>query len=256
MKLKDKVCMVTGGAQGIGKAIVWAFAKEGADVVICDVDLQKAEAVEREVRASTGRRVLALFGDVSRKKDVERVVQGAVEEFGRIDILVNNAGIWRGSQLVEMREEDWDAIFAVNVKGVFLCSQAVAKVMLRQGGCSIVNIASVAGKGKGSKTWGAYCASKAAIIMLTRVLASELKPYGIQVNALCPGATDTGLLKTIIDTQGGDYSHAAKPEDVAKAVVLLASDEARGVTGEDLDGPPWADVESIRGLIRERRSRA
>lgn len=256
MGFNGKVCLVTGGARGIGKATVWAFAKAGADVALCDLDLSEAKAVAHEVQASTGRRTLALLGDVSKKRDVERIVQRVLGKLDRVDVLVNNAGIWRDTFLAEMAEEDWDAVFAVNVKGVFLCSQAVAKVMMRQRSGSVISIASLAGKGRGSETWGAYSASKAAVIMLTRVLASELKPYGIQVNALCPGATDTDMLGTIISTQGGDYSHAARPEAVAEAVVLLASEEAGGITGEDLDGPPRVDAEALRRHLRRLRRRA
>lgn len=253
MRFRDKICIVTGGGLGIGEAVVKAFAREGANVAILDVDIEKATAVAHEAQLSTGRKMLAVLADVSRKRAVEEAVAKVVDTFGRADILVNNAGIWRGALLTEMSEDDWDAVFAVNVKGVFLCCQTVAKVMMQQGAGTIVNIASVAGKGRGSETWGTYCASKAAVIMLTRVLASELKSYGIEVNALCPGATETHLLRTIIAAQGGDYSHAAKPEDVAEAVLLLASNEAKGVTGEDFDGPPWANAESLRKRIQEVR---
>lgn len=194
-----------------------------------------------------------MSGDITRKGDVERMVERAIEEFGRIDVLVNNAGVWRGSLLVEMREEDWDAVFAVNVKGVFLCSQAVAKEMIKRKRGKIINIASMAGKGSGVATWATYSASKAAVIMLTKVLAKEMKPFGVAVNALCPGATKTDLLRTIISTQGGDYGYAAEPEDVAKAVTLLSSSLAEGVTGKSFDGPPWVTVEALRKLIQRQR---
>jgi len=253
MPLKDNVCIVTGGGQGIGRAIALAFAKRDAEVVIFDIDADKAEETSNEIRSFTGRKTLMLSGDVSKNEDVERMVVKTVEEFGRIDILVNNAGIWRDHLVIDMNENDWDRVFAVNVKGVFLCSQAVAKEMVTRKQGKIINISSVAGKGSGAETWSAYCASKAAVIMFSMVLAKELKPFGITVNALCPGATDTALLHGIISTQGGDYSHAAGPEAVAEAVALLSSDVAEGVTGGIFDGPPWVDLETLTKNIQEQR---
>jgi len=256
MLLEERVGVVTGGAQGIGRAIAAAFAEEGGHVVICDVDQEKAEAAAHDLQASTGKRVLALKVDVTKKEDVESMVQRVIEEFGRIDVLVNNAGIWRGALLADMREEDWDAVFAVNVKGMFLCSQAVAKQMIKQRSGKIINIASTVGRGKGAATWGAYCASKAAAIMLTRVLAQELRPYGVEVNALCPGATETGMLKAITAAQGGDYRHAAKPEDQARIVVFLASDQARGVTGKDFTAYPWNTLERVKKSVQRTSAAA
>ncbi|MEM3693463.1 MAG: SDR family oxidoreductase [Candidatus Bathyarchaeia archaeon] len=251
MEFENKICLVTGGAQGIGAAIVGTLASHGADVAILDQEIEKARKLADSVQKATGRRVLALPGNVSKREDVEYAVQRILMEFGRIHILINNAGIWRGGLIVEMDEDEWDAVFNVNVKGVFLCSQSVAKVMIGQGGGRILNIASSAGKGGGTEGWGAYCASKAAVIMLTKVMALELKPYGIWVNSLSPGATKTGLLREIVEREGGDYRHAARPEDVAKVAAFLVSEEACNVTGMDFDGPPWGDIESLRRILKK-----
>jgi len=245
---------VTGSSQGIGRATAFAFAEEGAEVVLFDINARKIEETSHDISFSTRRRTLALHGDVGKKADVERMVKTTIDEFGRIDILTNNAGIWRGSLLAEMEEEDWDAIFDVNVKGVFLCSQLVAQEMIKRKSGRIINIASAAGKGSGVASWGAYCASKAAVIMLTKVLAKELRPFGITANALCPGATDTALLKNIISTQGGDYRHAARPGDVARAVIFLSSDLAEGVTGKIFDGPPQINIETLRKILEGHKS--
>jgi NAD(P)-dependent dehydrogenase (short-subunit alcohol dehydrogenase family) len=256
MRFDGRTCLVTGGAKGIGEAVVKILARNGANVAIFDIQFEKAKALADSLQRTMERRLLAISGNVSIRKDVENAVQEVMREFGRIDILINNAGIWSGGLIVDMKEDDWDAVFDVNVKGVFLTSQAVAKVMMKHGGGRILNIASAAGKGGGTEGWGAYCASKAAVIMLTKVMALELKPYRIWVNSLSPGATKTDLLRRIIDTEGGDYGYAARPEDVAEAAALLVSEEAGDVTGEDFDGPPRVDLKSIRRLLLEAKRRS
>lgn len=240
MLLENKVAIVTGAGQGIGKAIAEIFAREGADVILSDINLEKAEEAARSIAQETGRKTLALQMDVFRKKDVKRMVETTVAKFGRIDILVNNAGILKHSLIVDMSEEDWDAVFAVNAKGTFLCSQAVARQMIKQRSGKIINISSLSGK-KPTLKEGAYCASKSAIIGLTRVLALELGMYGINANAICPGATDTEMVrKTFLTSSEIErewiektaLKRLGKPEDQARVALFLASYLSDHITGE------------------------
>jgi NAD(P)-dependent dehydrogenase (short-subunit alcohol dehydrogenase family) len=241
--LKNKVALVTGAAQGIGREISLAFAEQGANVMMTDIAGEKVIAAAREIAGCTGRRVLGMALDVSMKARVEAVLQATVEKLGGIDILVNNAGILRPNLVVNILEEDWDAVYAVNVKGAFLCSQSAAKEMIRQGrGGSILLIASASGK-KPDPEGAAYCSSKSAQIGLMRVLALELGPYGIRSNAILPGATDTemlrGLFVKVPDLKETLASRTplgkmATPRDQANAAVFLASDLASHITGEQL----------------------
>lgn len=241
--LKNKVALVTGAAQGIGREISLAFAEQGANVMMTDIAGEKVIAAAREIAGCTGRRVLGMALDVSMKAQVEAVLQATVEKLGGIDILVNNAGILRPNLVVNILEEDWDAVYAVNVKGAFLCSQSAAKEMVRQGrGGSILLIASASGK-KPDPEGAAYCSSKSAQIGLMRVLALELGPYGIRSNAILPGATDTemlrGLFVKVPDLKETLASRTplgkmATPRDQANAAVFLASDLASHITGEQL----------------------
>jgi NAD(P)-dependent dehydrogenase (short-subunit alcohol dehydrogenase family) len=241
--LKNKVALVTGAAQGIGREISLAFAEQGANVMMTDIAGEKVIAAAREIAGCTGRRVLGMALDVSMKAQVEAVLQATVEKLGGIDILVNNAGILRPNLVVNILEEDWDAVYAVNVKGAFLCSQSAAKEMIRQGrGGSILLIASASGK-KPDPEGAAYCSSKSAQIGLMRVLALELGPYGIRSNAILPGATDTemlrGLFVKVPDLKETLASRTplgkmATPRDQANAAVFLASDLASHITGEQL----------------------
>ncbi len=241
--VEDKVAIVTGAAQGIGQSIAEALAEHGADVVVADLQLEKAEAVAKGITTNTGRRAIAVHVDVSSKASVERMVRAAVGAFGRVDILVNNAGIHRPHLIVDFPEEDWDAIFAVNAKGPFLCSQAVAQQMIRQGrGGAIVSVSSASGKKPGRKE-SAYCCSKSAIIGLTRCLAMELGEHGIRANAICPGATDTQMLRDVCASVPGLFEELksktvlgriATPRDQANVIVFLASDLAGHITGESI----------------------
>ena len=241
--LKNKVALVTGAAQGIGREISLEFAEQGANVMMTDIAGEKVIAAAREIAGCTGRRVLGMALDVSMKAQVEAVLQATVEKLGGIDILVNNAGILRPNLVVNILEEDWDAVYAVNVKGAFLCSQSAAKEMIRQGrGGSILLIASASGK-KPDPEGAAYCSSKSAQIGLMRVLALELGPYGIRSNAILPGATDTemlrGLFVKVPDLKETLASRTplgkmATPRDQANAAVFLASDLASHITGEQL----------------------
>jgi 3-oxoacyl-[acyl-carrier protein] reductase len=240
MSLMNKVSIVTGGAQGLGKAIVLELARKGSHLVVGDVNLEAAQRVTEEVHA-LGRRSLALRVDVSNARDVTEMADRVVKEFGRIDILVNNAGICQVISIELMTEEDWDRVMNVNLKGVFLSSRAVMGVMKKQRSGRIVNMGSVAGKVGGIATGANYSVSKAGVMCFTKALARELAPYGVTVNAVAPGVIETDMTRGI--TQG-DFTNYLKTiplgtigsaEDVSHAVAFLVSDEARYITGEILD---------------------
>jgi NAD(P)-dependent dehydrogenase (short-subunit alcohol dehydrogenase family) len=241
--LSDKVALVTGAARGIGRAIAMAFAKQGAHVVVADLLLEGGQTVIDEIDDAGGPRAIALRLDVADPESVQHTVAATVAEFGRLDILVNNAGIHRGHLIVDFPLDEWEAVFAVNVRGALLCSQAAAKQMITQGegGC-ILNMSSASGK-KPDQKGAAYCASKSAIIGLTRVLALELGQYGIRANTVLPGATDTQMLREVVDRVPGlmdelvartSLNSIATPRDQANAFVFLASDLASHITGEQL----------------------
>ena len=263
--LTGKVALVTGagGKNGIGRAIATRLAKEGADVAVNDItehpyaadqaEWQGLPDIVREIEAM-GRRAISVVADVSDAKQVSEMVDKTVAHFGKIDILVNNAGTIAGKDrvpVVDLAEEDWDRVQRVNVKGVFLCSQAVARHLIAQGtGGKIINMSSVTGK-QGSARYAAYSASKFAVIGLTQSLAHEMAPYGINVNAICPSLVDTervGHLASALmpedlpaDEQRAEFARrnvAAVPlgrlaegTDVAKMAAFLASDEAAYLTG-------------------------
>ena len=263
--LTGKVALVTGagGKNGIGRAIATRLAKEGADVAVNDItehpyaadqtEWQGLPDVVREIKAM-GRRAISVVADVSDAKQVAEMVDKTVAHFGKIDILVNNAGTIAGKDrvpVVDLAEEDWDRVQRVNVKGVFLCSQAVARHLIAQGtGGKIINMSSVTGK-QGSARYAAYSASKFAVIGLTQSLAHELAPYQVNVNAICPSLVDTervGHLASALmpedlpaDEQRAEFARrnvAAVPlgrlaegTDVAKMAAFLASDEAVYLTG-------------------------
>ena len=241
--LQDKIALVTGAGRGIGRAIAETYAEHGAHVVVTDVLGDATRAVVESIHAAGGPRATATMLDVSDPCQVQQAVDVAVGEFGRIDILVNNAGVLRPHLIVDMPLEDWELTFRVNVRGMFLCSQAVARQLIRQGGGGcIISISSAAGK-KADREHGAYSSSKAAMICLTRVLALELGEYGIRANAIVPGATDTEMLRTASAKVPGMVDaliaktvlrKLATPRDQANAAVFLASDLASHITGEQL----------------------
>lgn len=237
MRLKDKVAIVTGGGQGIGKAIALEFARQGAKVVIMSRRQEPLDQVVEQIKAEGGE-ATALAGDVIKMEDVERVVSGAVETYGKLDILVNVAGILISTDVPGHTEQIWDDTMDINVKGAFLMIQRALPEMLKQGKGKIINIASIAGE-IGFPNAAAYCASKAAIQGLTKALAMELAPQGINVNCIGPGDVETPLnrhllqdpvyLKGRIDqTPAG---RVGQPKDIAPGAVYLASDEAEWVHG-------------------------
>jgi len=239
--LRDNIAIVTGGSRGIGKAIALGLAQAGADVVICSRRLPELEKVAEQIK-QMGRKSLAIMAHMGKKEDIENVVNQAVKEFNCIHILVNNVGINPVMKsMEEITEEEWDKIMDVNLKGYFLMSQAVAKIMMRQKKGSIINITSVGGF-RASPGLGVYCVSKAGIIMLTKVLAKEWGSYGIRVNAIGPGLVRTKLSqalwtnpKIMAETEKNTpLGRIAEPEDIVGATIFLASDASSYITGETL----------------------
>ena len=189
--LGGKVAIITGGGTGIGRSTALLFAEAGADVVVGGRTLVVLEKVAEEVR-TLGKRSLAMPVDITKKADIDNLVQRVMDEFGAIDILVNNAGQFLGEQLIDTPEKHWDQIMDIDLKGHYLCSQTVAKIMMKQKSGKIINVASDLGI-RVSQTGGAYCIAKAGVFMLTKVLAKELAPYNIRVNTILPGLIRTPM---------------------------------------------------------------
>jgi NAD(P)-dependent dehydrogenase (short-subunit alcohol dehydrogenase family) len=251
MQLKDKIAIVTGAGQGIGKATALALSEAGATVVTADIDGKLAEATAQAIQ-SHQRRSLALQTDVGSIESIQSMVDRTVAAWGRIDILVNNAGVTRRADIMDITEADWDRIHRVNAKGVFFCLQTVARVMIAQKSGRIINIASIAGKGYAGTSNAAYAASKGAVISLTKTAAQQLGKYDINVNSVCPGVTRSALseanLRVRAEQEGLSLEAMEKkraeviplkrvndPEDIAAMVVFLASPGARNITGQSFN---------------------
>lgn len=237
--LKDKVAVVTGGSRGIGRSVSLALAKQGADVVLFYAgNQQKAEETQAEIE-QLGRKALALQVDVSKQEQVTNAFRQVLSTFDRIDVLVNNAGITRDQLAVRIKEDDWDEVVNINLKGAFLCSQAVIRPMMKQRDGRIINISSVVAVA-GNPGQANYCASKAGLIGLTKSMAKELAPRNITVNAIAPGFIDTDMTQVLSEKQKQQIlnniplGQLGKPEDVAAAVCFLASDGAKYITGQTL----------------------
>jgi NAD(P)-dependent dehydrogenase (short-subunit alcohol dehydrogenase family) len=238
--LQGKVALVTGGSRGIGKATAIGFAGEGADVVVTSRKLPDLEEVAAEIRG-LGRKSMAVSTHVGRMDQIKALVEQVTAEFGKIDILVNNAGTSPVmSPALELEERAWDSIMNLNLKGLFFLSQTVARVMKEQGGGSIINVASVDGFIPELHI-GAYAISKAGVIMATRVMAREWTQYNIRVNAIAPGLVHTKLLDSHWEVAPEDLPEALKkvpmgrigePDEIAGAMIYLASDAASYVTGQ------------------------
>lgn len=239
MILGDKVAIVTGAAQGIGRAIALLLAKEGAHLVVSDINLPKAQETAREIEA-LGRKALPIQVNVVRLEDVEKMVTAVIEHFGRVDILVNNAGITRDRLILRMTEEDWDAVLDVNLKGTFNCTKAVLRHMAKQKSGKIVSIASVVGE-MGNAGQGNYAASKAGVIGFTKSMAREFAQRGININAVAPGYIETAMTDAIPEAAREEWKkwipmqRFGQPEDVAQAVLFLVSEASSYITGQVLN---------------------
>ncbi len=252
MRLQDKIAIITGGTSGIGAATAELFAKEGAKVVITGRNLDRGKAVSDRI----GNSVSSLFikTDVSRSEDCQRVVEETVRKFGQVDILFNNAGVFYAHDAIECTEKEWDEQIDVSLKGTFLMSKYVLPHMIRQGGGVIVNNSSGWGLVGGDKAV-AYCAAKGGIVLLTKAMAIDHGRQGIRVNCVCPGDVDTPMLPQDAQFRGlrwEDYMAGAanrpmgrvgSPEEIAKVVLFLASDDSSFMTGAAVavDGGGTAD---------------
>lgn len=238
MRLKDKKAAVTGAARGIGRAIALKLAREGADVIVADINLEGVQKVAEEIK-NMGRKAVDLKVDVSIKEEAEKIINTAKDELGRLDILVNNAGINRDAMLHKMSDEDWEKVLAVDLTGVFFCTRAAAKLMRDQGYGRIINISSASWMGNIGQA--NYSAAKAGVVGFSKTAARELARKGITVNVICPGFIDTEMTRAVPDKVRAKImekipmGEVGKPEDVANAVVFLASDEARYITGAIID---------------------
>jgi 3-oxoacyl-[acyl-carrier protein] reductase len=239
MQLADHVAIITGSARGIGRATALSLAREGANIVVADINAAGAQDAAAEIE-NLGRRVLAVHVDVADHVQVQALVQRAMETFGRIDILVNNAGNASLAPLLDTTVEDWDRTIKIHLYGTFFCTQAVARHMVTQRRGCVVNISSVSGL-VGSVGRTAYGAAKGGIVTMTKVLAVELAPHGIRVNAIAPGAVETELSRaawTPADRQGyfrlTPLERLGQPEDIAHAVCFLCLPQSTYITGQVL----------------------
>jgi len=261
-RLASKVAIVTGGGSGIGKAVVITLAREGADVVVADIDLPLAQNVAAEIE-SMGRQSRAITVDVTSSQQVNQMVRDTLDAFKKIDILVNNAGITKLAPPEEESEAQWDETININLKGQFLCSQAVGREMIKQKRGKIINIASIAGH-RGVATSAAYGASKAGVLSLTKTLAVNWAKHNINVNSVSPGTTITPIVEKVAKSGTMDpeeffkemtkytpLRRANKPEDIANAVLFLASPESDNMTGQDIaiDGGSLAVYPNHLGLL-------
>lgn len=241
MRLRDKVAIVTGGASGFGRGMALRFAEEGARVVVADINGKGAENVAREIGAGA----VAVAVDVSRKADIDAMVEAAMDAYGRVDIMVNNAGFThRNGDMLAVDEESFDLITAVNMKSIYFAARAVVPIMVKQGGGSILNTASTAGlRPRPGLTW--YNASKGWAITATKSMAVELAPKNIRVNCLCPVAGETGMLTLFMGEDSPErraqfqasipLGRLSTPLDIANAALWLVSNEAEFITGVALE---------------------
>lgn len=247
MKLKSKVAIVTGAGQGIGKAIALELAKEGAKVVVSDINQEHIDEAVKEIK-KLGSDAIGIKADVSNSSEVGNMVKKTLEQFKTIDILVNNAGIYPFKPLTEITEDDWDKVLDVNLKGIFYCTKAVIQKMINQKSGNIINIASIDGAVVGGVIGFMglvhYASSKGGVLGFTRAAAAELAQYGVRVNAIAPGAIETPTTKTLIEKAPGakeamdkfiqfvPLKRMGKPEDIAKVAAFLASDDSSYITGQ------------------------
>ncbi len=238
MKLSKKTALITGAGSGNGKAIALGFAREGANVTVIDINQEAAMKTATEIRA-LGTEAVSVAGDISRSEDVARAVAKTIERFSAIDILVNNAGLLSRAPFLDIKEEEWDRVLNVNLRGTFICSQRVAREMKKQGrGGVIINISSISGEVARPNT-AAYVASKGGVKMLTKAMAVDLAPHKIRVNAIAPGYVRTAMTEKVFQDQAYlnklldriPLGYIASPEDLVGPAIFLASEESRYVTG-------------------------
>ena len=239
-RLNGKIALVTGSRRGIGRAIALSFASAGANIILCDnvTDDGKLEETASDIK-KIGRIAVVITADISKKSDVDEMATRSNARFGKIDILVNCAGVWiPGQNLIDTPESNWDKVIDTNLKGTYLCSQIIGRLMVKQRKGNIINIASKVGLEPGTGA-GAYSISKAGIVMMTRQMALELAPSGVRVNALAPGIVKTDFTKELWQAPdaGKQLARAmplgrlAEPEDIARAALFLASDDSSYITG-------------------------
>jgi 3-oxoacyl-[acyl-carrier protein] reductase len=240
MALANKIALVTGAGRGIGREIARRLAREGASLAVVDVDGSAADRVAEEIRRD-GCAASSFQTDISDPAQVDALMAAAVAGFGRLDILVNNAGIGHAKPFLDIPLNEWEEVLRVNLTGTFLCAQAAARVMARQGAGRVVNVGSISGE-RGGTGRAAYGASKAGVILLTKVMAVELAPLGISVNCVSPGPTETDQVRQCHDAATREAYHRllslkryADPSEIAAAVVFLASDDASFVSGHILN---------------------
>lgn len=242
MSFKNKVVLVTGAGRGIGKAIALAFAREGACVAVNDINPDSCAAAASEIN-SIGGEAIACHADVSSKLAVQTMLIDIEDRWGRIDILINNAGVEPHKPIVAMDEADWDRTIDVNLKGAFICSQSVGRMMVKQGGGVIVNIASIAGRAAGLRDRSAYVASKTGLIGFTKECAREFAAHNIRVNAVCPGVIITKMTAHLRDNEAQlkkwlediPLGRLGEPDDMTGLVLFLCSDAARYITGQAIN---------------------
>lgn len=235
---KEKIAVITGASRGIGRSIALALAAKGATIVAVDMDQAATDAIVAELQAAGGK-ALAVVANVTVPGDADRMIDAATEAFGRVDILVNNAGITRDGLLMRMKDEDWDAVLNVNLKGAFLCTRAAFKAMSKQRYGRIINIASVVGQ-MGNAGQANYCASKAGLIGLTKSNAREMAKRNITVNAVAPGFIATAMTDALSDKVRAELTaqipleRLGSADDISNAVVFLASEASGYITGHVL----------------------
>ncbi len=236
MRLKGKNALITGAAQGIGRSIAVAMAAQGANIAVADTNIEKAENTIKEIRA-LGVRGIAVKLDVSMKDEVSSAFNAVITEFEKIDILVNNAGITKDALIIRLKEDDWDAVLDINLKGTFLCSKEAVKYMAKKHYGKIVNISSVVAF-TGNPGQANYSASKAGIVGLTKTIAKEYSSRGIRANAVAPGFIQTAMTDALSDKVKDEMRKSiplntfGTPEDVASAVVFLSSHDSDYITGQ------------------------
>lgn len=237
MRLKDKVAIVTGGANGIGEGVAIKFAQEGAKVVLCDLNEEQVKQAEKAIKDQGGT-VLGVVCNVTDRAQVDAMVQKAVAAFGTVDILINNAGITRDAMFHKMTEAQWDQVFDVNLKGVFHCTQAVVGIMREKNYGRIVNISSVSRFGNIGQT--NYAASKEGLVGLTRALAKEMGSKGITINAIAPGSVETAMFMAVpekireVARKSNALQRPGSIEELANAILFFASDDSSYITGQAL----------------------